>query len=442
MLIVCSGALLMIAPWLIKNAVTVGNPFSPFVNRLFPNPNIRISFEESYREYHKRYEGLKSNWDIPVEVTIRGGVLNGLLGPVFLLAPIGLLALRWRIGRRVLMAALVFGSIYPMNVGTRFLMAAAPFIAFSFGLMLAHWRAMAPTVIVFAYLTSWPGAVETYCDPFAWRLDRWNWRGAMRLQPESEYLNERIDGYAPARLAEQYVPKDGKIFTFGGIAQAYCRREVIVAYESALGNTLGDMLAAGLIRSYQPIRWWTYQFPRQPVRKMRLVQTMTLPKEIWAVSELRLLGPAGEIPRGAGWRLRANPNPWQVQMAFDNCPVTRWMSAESPKPGQYIEVELDTPVELIGVRAEASQDQRDGTARLEVETGDRWRTLVETPAISDGPPLPGMRKLATADLKRFAVGYISVNKGEFLADDMAGDPAAWGLSLLGKAGPASLYRID
>ena len=67
MVIVCSVALLMIAPWLIKNAVTVGNPFSPFVNRLFPNPNIRISFEESYREYHRRYEGLKSNWDIPVE---------------------------------------------------------------------------------------------------------------------------------------------------------------------------------------------------------------------------------------------------------------------------------------------------------------------------------------------------------------------------------------
>ena len=41
-------------------------------------------------------------------MTIRGGVLGGLLGPVFLLAPIGLLALRWRLGRRALMAALVF----------------------------------------------------------------------------------------------------------------------------------------------------------------------------------------------------------------------------------------------------------------------------------------------------------------------------------------------
>jgi hypothetical protein len=442
MLIVCGCIGLMVTPWLIKNAITVGNPFSPFANRLFPNPNIRISFEESYREYHKRYDGLKSNWDIPMEVTMRGGVLNGLLGPAFLLAPVGLLALRWRIGRRVLLAALVFGSTYPMNVGTRFLMGAAPFLAFAIGLTVTHWRAMAPALILFICVASWPDAVQTYCDRYAWRLDRWNWRGAMRLQPESEYLNERVDGYAPAKLAEQFVPKDGKIFTFGGIAQAYCRREVIVAYESAVGNTLGDMLAAGLIPSYQPVRWWTYQFPKRPVSRLRLVQTAKSDKDVWAVSELRLLGPDGEVPRGSGWRLRAKPNPWQVQMAFDNCPVTRWMTAESMKPGQYIEVELDKPLDLIGVRAEASQDQPDGTARLEVEVAGRWTTLVEKPAISEGPPLTGLRKLATSELKRNGITHISVNKNEFLDDSMSRDPQGWGVTLLGEAGPAKLYRID
>jgi hypothetical protein len=442
MLILCGCIGLMVVPWMTKNAITVGNPLSPFANRLFPNQNIRISFEESYREYHKHYEGLKSNWDIPMEVAVRGGVLNGLLGPAFLLAPIGLLALRWRMGRRVLLAALVFGSTYPTNVGTRFLMAAAPFLAFAIGLTVTHWRAMAPVLILFVCVASWPDAVQTYCDRYAWRLDRWNWRGALRLQPESEYLNQRIDGYAPAKLAEQYVPKSGKIFTFGGIAQAYCRREVIVAYESAIGNTLGDMLAAGLIPSYQPLRWWTYQFPKQALRGLRLVQTAKSDNDIWAVSELRLLGPDGEIPRGSGWRLRAQPNPWQVQFAFDNCPVTRWMSAESMKPGQFIEIELDEPVELIGARAEASQDQPDGTARLEAEVAGRWVTLVDKPAISEGPPLTGLRKLATADLKRYGITHISVNKDEFLANDMARDPAAWGVTLLGEAGPAKLYRID
>jgi hypothetical protein len=301
---------------------------------------------------------------------------------------------------------------------------------------------MAPCLIVFVCITSWPEAVQTYCDLYAWRLDRWNWSGAWRTQPESEYLNERVEGYAPAKLAEQHVPKDGRIFTFGGIAQAYCRREVIVAYESAFGNTLGDMLAAGMIPSFQPAQWWTYQFERRTIRTLRLVQTTRSEKDIWAVSELRLLGPDGELPRGSGWRLRAKPNPWQVQMAFDNDPVTRWMSAEPARPGQYIEVELDRPAALIGVRAEVSRDQPEGTAKLEVEMDGRWVALVKKPAVSEGPPLPDMRKLATAGLKRNGVTYISVNKGEFLAADMAGDPAAWGLTLLGEAGPAKLYRID
>ena len=71
---------LMAGPWMLKNAVTVANPFSPFANRLFPNPYIRISFEESYREYHRTYEGLKSYWQVPYETTVRGGILGGLLG--------------------------------------------------------------------------------------------------------------------------------------------------------------------------------------------------------------------------------------------------------------------------------------------------------------------------------------------------------------------------
>ena len=52
---------------------------------------------------------LKSRWQIPMEVTTYGS-LSGLLGPVFLLAPLGLLALRRREGRQLWLAALVFGA--------------------------------------------------------------------------------------------------------------------------------------------------------------------------------------------------------------------------------------------------------------------------------------------------------------------------------------------
>ena len=46
--------------------------------------------------------------EIPVEATLRGERLTGLLGPVFLLLPFALLALKRRDGRRLLLAGAVF----------------------------------------------------------------------------------------------------------------------------------------------------------------------------------------------------------------------------------------------------------------------------------------------------------------------------------------------
>ena len=432
---------LMACPWMLKNAVTVANPFSPFANKLFPNPYIRISFEESYREYHRTYEGLKSYWQAPYETAVRGGILGGLLGPVFLLVPIGLLSLRWSLGRQAMLAAAVFASTYPANVGTRFLIPAAPFLAFAMAMSITQWRAMAPILILYHAVISWPDVMNLYVDPYAWRLDKFYWRAAFRMQPEAEYLNERMAEYAPAKMAEQLVPKDGKIFTVGGIAQAYCRREIIVAYESAVGNRLGDMMAAAIYPYFQPLRWWTYQFPEQTVRKLRVVQTGTS-NQLFTVSELRLLGRDGEIQRGKGWRLRAHPNPWEVQYAFDNCPVTRWISAESARPGMYVEVELDKPVRLIGARLEAAMDQVDGAARLEVQVAGKWRVLVEKPNVAEAPPLTGLRRLATEDMKREGITHVAVSTGDWATDDVLKDPQSWGLTKVGEAARVTLFRID
>jgi hypothetical protein len=105
-------ALVMILPWMVKNWVWLDNPFSPFLNTLFPNPHINISFEKGYAEHMRNYDGLASRWVIPLEVTLRGNKLCGLLGPLYLLAPLALVALRHPHGRKLLVAALVFGLTY------------------------------------------------------------------------------------------------------------------------------------------------------------------------------------------------------------------------------------------------------------------------------------------------------------------------------------------
>ena len=78
-------ASLMIAPWMVKNWIVVDNPVSPFFNRLFANPYVHVSFEEEYAQGMRNYPDLKSHWEIPLEATMRGRVLGGLLGPLFLL---------------------------------------------------------------------------------------------------------------------------------------------------------------------------------------------------------------------------------------------------------------------------------------------------------------------------------------------------------------------
>ncbi len=160
-------ACIWIAPWMIKNAIVVGNPVSPFANRIFPNPYVHVSFEEGYRVQMRNYEHLKSHWDIPVEVTVRGQVLCGLLGPVFLLAPLALLAWRDRHGRRLLLAALIFGSVYASNVGTRFLLMALPPAALAMAIVFARVPALLVLLVACHAILSWPEVIKLYAHPYA-----------------------------------------------------------------------------------------------------------------------------------------------------------------------------------------------------------------------------------------------------------------------------------
>ena len=48
-------ALAVMLPWMVKNWIVVENPFSPFLNALFPNPYILAGFEKQY-SYELRHD--------------------------------------------------------------------------------------------------------------------------------------------------------------------------------------------------------------------------------------------------------------------------------------------------------------------------------------------------------------------------------------------------
>ena len=154
---------LMAAPWLLKNWLWLGNPVSPFMNRVFPNPFIHISFEDEYRRYFRTYD-LPSLRPLFWMVTVTGQ-LGGQLGPLFLLAPLALFSLRKPEGRRVLLAGLFFFLPYPQNLGARFLIPCLPYAALGIALALEFSPRAQAVAIILAALLAWPQIVDKYTAP-------------------------------------------------------------------------------------------------------------------------------------------------------------------------------------------------------------------------------------------------------------------------------------
>ncbi|MDP9112753.1 MAG: hypothetical protein M3O20_03625, partial [Acidobacteriota bacterium] len=240
-LTVVGCSFIMIAPWVIKNWIYVHNPIAPFANQWFPNPYFYVSVEKDWTATLRDYR-LKSMWALPLEVTVRGMATQGLLGPVFLAAPLALLALRNREGRKLLLPCSLVLLPYIGNIGTRFLISSLPFLSLALALTL---EAAAPVLLVAAILfhavTSWPSVLRTYSDTYAWTLHFIPFRAALRMIPEETFLADHPD-YQWARMVERDVPPGKQVFTFNGLADAYTAREVLISYWGALNNDIGDAL--------------------------------------------------------------------------------------------------------------------------------------------------------------------------------------------------------
>jgi len=434
---------LMMAPWMTKNWIALRNPVSPFFNQTFPNPFVHVSFEQEYGQHMRNYPGLKSRWEIPLEVTTRGNVLCGLLGPVFLLSPVALLALRFPHGRRLLLAGLFFGITYLANIGTRFLIPPLPYLALAMALSLSNARGMTGLLVLVHAISAWPPVLSRYCDQYAWRLDRYFMRQALRLETEDGFLQRRWPPYAVARMIEKHVAPGGKVLTYNQTGEAYTSREVLVVYQAASNGVLGEILWMPLIAEYPPTRRLEFRFPAQELRKVRAVQTAAGAPDHWSIAEFRVFDGGRELPREAGWRLTAQPNPWEVQLAFDNSPVTRWKCWHPLQAGMFVEVDFGAPARVDRVALDSSRDQYKTRLRLEgADASGAWRTLATDPVETELARPLGLRRATALELKFRGASYLLVHESDFGAEDYRARSEEWGFTELGESWGFRLYRID
>lgn len=434
-------ALAMMAPW-IKNAVVVGNPFAPVANRYFPNPYISVGLEQDWRQVISALGGVQ-RWEIPLEATLRGGRLEGVLGPVFLLAPLALLALREAAGRRLLAAALLFAAPYHSAIATRYLIPCLPFVALAMGLALTRWRALAATVVLAHAVLSWPAVVSRYAAPGSWRLGSSSWEAALRIEPEGDFLRREMDHYGMGLLIEKIVPPGEKMLSFQAIQQAYHTREVMVNWHSSLGRRLGDALATPVSGVLRPTWRHQFEFGERVTRRLRVVETQQSATERWSVSELRVFRGGAKLARAPEWRLRASHNPWEVQLAFDNNPVSRWTSGEPYRPGMFLEVDFGRTEPIDGVVVECSHNQLGVRMQVEVENREgQWETVANQARLRDAPAPARLRRIAVETLKMNGVHWIVMHDLDSGARDLQKRQAQWGVTLAAADGPYKLWRLD
>jgi hypothetical protein len=244
-------------------------------------------------------------------------------------------------------------------------------------------------------------------------------------------------------MVEDKTPPGARILTFPGLPESYTTREVLVVYQAAFNNRMGDILWSGMLADYAPTWHLRFRFPPQPLRGIRVVQTASGAPDLWNVTELRIFDGDRELRREPGWRLRAHPNPWDVQQAFDNSPATRWRSRQSLFSGMFLDVNFDRARTADSVLIECSHDQSKIRLKLEGRSArGAWLQLANAPEETDAPPLLGMRRAATRELKWNGIDYLLIFENDFGAADFRGNAPQWGITEVSEHRGARLYKIN
>ena len=262
-------------------------------------------------------------------------------------------------------------------------------------------------------------------------------RAALRLEPETRFLAAHLTDYALKEPIERMVGPNEKIFSFTGRPEAYIARDIVVWYESALGNLAADILYAPLY--HPPVLRRRFIVASQNVRRIRAVEAAAA-DPYWTVSEMRVLSQGRELPRAATWHFTAWPNPWEAWLAFDGSPVTRWSTWQPMSAGSRLEGDFGRDESVDEVILEGPPDA--AQVSVEVWSRGRWMPAGGRAEESRIDPPPGLRLAATRQLAGRGIRYLLVNHTDFIAADLSERPAQWGIVKVAEANGTILYHIN
>lgn len=448
------------APWPARNWIIAGNPLAPFYNDLFPNPYVTIDWERNYREYLLHYKipderkGWRDYLERPLEATYYGRRLGGFTGPVFLAAPIALLAWgRPLAGPLGMAVGLTILPWLTSNGGTRFLISPLVFLSLLMAIAVDRFgkktaAAIGLALALFHAVTSWPWAIREY-HPLVhfWRIDDYPWDVVTGKENRHEFLNRHVYGYRVMRALSKLAPPGSRVFALGGLPEAYFPGELIVSHQGGLNSELARELLAVIEPDFFVERITHLKLP-EPVELtgLRLEQTNSHETSWWEIGEIQFRRNGELAGQAVAKTATADIFPFTAQRMVDGDPLTVWRSWQPIIPGT-VEVALESPVEVDQIDLRIPRGQHFPKYRcFWRDSGGEWHAFDpefseeyrETSALE-------RKRQAYRALRSMGVGYLISNVEEgghnIVAKPIDEDPASWGFEELWRDGGFRIYRL-
>lgn len=430
---------LMILPWLLKNLAFTGNPVSPFFNTWFPNNILDWPLEQEYFRAVGNYVGYRSAWSIPWEVTILGEVLQGLMGPVLLLLPLGLIAWRQPESRRLCAAALVAALPFLLNHGTRFLIPALAFLALALARALQPWpRVMAALVAVHA-IASWPGIVQHYASPQAWRIKKIPWSAALGRETDEEFLLRKLPDFPLIQALNARTSPGEPVLAFRQYAASYLHADLLIDNRSRRTAELCRVLYVPVLEARHPTAGERFWFPKTALTGIRLRKA---PGSILTATEVRLFDLMQPLRLPESPRVSADPARDDAGLSFDGNRLTRWRGGLNPGRPAHLEVRWQTPVALTRVDIEHRPIHPPPQLTLYGQYPDgEWRSLSSEAQPAIAGPIPQARAAATRELRRRGIRFVLLDDRDLIASDVQDHLADWNWRPVRKNRAITLYEL-
>ncbi len=438
-----AGAALTALPWAVKALWLTGNPLAPLGNAWFENDAFNAATERALGSYLRTYD-LASWTQIPGALLFDGAALQGLIGPVFVLAPLALLACRKPAGRWLMAAAAISAGPWVLNIGARFLMPSLPFISLALASVIPA-RLLPPLLLLHAAL-SLPVTMDRYAGVGAWRLKGWPWKAALRIESEANYLRANYWEYNVARMVARHVKPGEPLLDLLGVPTVYSER-------TALGPlpTVGfDQMTDALITAAEPLPERLYRGRYSNVdgflRGVRLRLNRPV-EQGWSLSDVRFERGGQPLAVSRYWFLSSWPVPQDAALAVDSNIASRWHTYGPASAGSYLEALFDRPIAFDTVSVISSSLAQAGSA-MEVYglRMDRQWVRLAMPGGATALPLRPLRPEATAFVKSRGVRWVVAPThaaGGFgpVGRSLSRMPHAWRVERVEEVEGAWLFRI-